>query len=578
MSSDDENEYFCDGITEEIINALANIGSLKVTSRTSSFHFKNKEIPISDIAKTLGVNTILEGSARLSGDIIRITAQLIQAEDDFHFWSETWDRELKNIFEVQDEISLLIAEKSREFLGHFELQDHLVSPQTDNLTAYEYSLKARYHKNKWTLEDNKLAEEYYQKSLEIDPSHVKSIIGLADVYSFFGMTGALPFQEAWIKCNGLIDKALELDPNNAEAFYQKGHSAFFTEVDFSKALEFGIKAIQQNPNYAEAQQFMSFICALSGRIDEAKKHLEIAFSLDPLNQETLFFKAYFDYMTRNYSAAFEQLSSCIEVNPANIPAHAVMTLCLIKMGEYDKVIHYFDDFESEFVEAEKTGAIGLAYAHKNDEPNTRKYLNMLLEHAKKPDGFAFDSYVFMMYAVIGEMDKAFEWVENGIKNKTPLLMLRFPDPMVDVLREDERYQKFHDQIYHSVFKTNSKSSKKALMDETTATEFRKRLVEYVEQNEVFLDAALTLRSLAEQINLHPNKLSWLVNEMHAQNFNQFINKYRIEHFKKLAVNPENKQFSIIGLAYDSGFNSKTVFNTYFKKSTGQSPKAWIRAQ
>ena len=121
MSSNEENEYFCDGITEEIINALAKIGSLKVTSRTSSFHFKNKELPISEIGETLGVTTILEGSARLAGGVVRITAQLIQAEDDFHYWSETWDRKFENIFEIQDEVSLLIADKIRENFGHFEL-------------------------------------------------------------------------------------------------------------------------------------------------------------------------------------------------------------------------------------------------------------------------------------------------------------------------------------------------------------------------------------------------------------------------------------------------------------------------
>ena len=182
MSSNEENEYFCDGITEEIINALAKLGSLKVTSRTSSFHFKNKEIPIVEIAETLNVTTVLEGSVRRSGDVLRITAQLIQAEDDFHFWSETWDRKLENIFEIQDEISLLIADKIRENFGHFEITDHLVFNQTDNINAYEYSLMAKFHKNKWNPDDIKIAEEYYKKGLELDANHVDSLVGLADVY------------------------------------------------------------------------------------------------------------------------------------------------------------------------------------------------------------------------------------------------------------------------------------------------------------------------------------------------------------------------------------------------------------
>lgn len=578
MSSNEENEYFCDGITEEIINALAKIESLKVTSRTSSFYFKNKEIPISEIAASLGVTTILEGSVRLSGDVMRITAQLIQAEEDFHFWSETWDRKLDKIFEVQDEVSLLIADKIRENFGHFEINDHLVEKKTENINAYEYYLMAKFHKNKWNPEDCNIAEEYFKKSLALDPKHVDSMVGLADVYSFLGMVGVLPFQKAWMKCNDLVDKALELDPNHPEAYYQKAHSSFFTECNYSKALELAGKAIQLKPNFVDAQQLMSFLHVIAGNTEKAKEHLDIALKIDPLSQETLFFKAYFEYMTENFTAAFEQLSSCLEVNPKNIPAHAVMTLCLIKLGRYDEVLSYFDDIQVEIAEGERVGAIALAYAFKEDEENVNKYMGMLQELAKSPDGFTSDSYLFMMYVVTGQIDKAFDWVESAIKNKSTLLMLRYPDPIVDALKSDERYQKFHKQIFQTDFKEIMKSTKKALMEDDVAEEFREKLIEYIVENEPYLDPNLTLRSLADQIDIHPNKLSWLINEMHEQNFNQFINKYRVEHFKKLIVNPDNAQFSILGLAYDSGFNSKTVFNTYFKKSTGKSPKAWIEAQ
>ncbi|UKN00455.1 helix-turn-helix domain-containing protein [Paracrocinitomix mangrovi] len=578
MSDRKDSEFFADGITEEIINALTRIHDLKVTSRTSSFYYKGKNNPIPSIAKELGVTLILEGSIRFGGNKVRITAQLIQAEDDFHFFSETWDRELDDIFQVQDEISLLIADKIRENFGHFEMQDHLVKKQTENMSAYEYSLMAKFYKNKWNPDDAKIAQEYFEKSLTLDPLHVESIVGLADVYSFLGMTGALSFQDAWLKCNELIDKALELDPQNPEAFYQKGHSAFFTECDFSKALDYAEKTIQQKPNYAEAQQLMSFLLVLSGDKTGAKNHIDIALSIDPHNQETLFFKAYFDYMTGHFEDAYAQLSTCIAVNPKNIPAHAVMTLCLLKLGEYDKVIRYFDDIQVQLVEGEITGAIALAYANKNDSENTDKYFTLLQEQAKSPDGFTSDSYLFMMYAATGQIDKAFEWVESAIENKSTLLMLRYPDPIVDVLRQDKRYQKHFDQIFQIEQKEATKAEKKALLDDSSAEEYRLKLVSHLKRTEPYLDAGLTLRDLANQIDIHPNKLSWLINEMHEQNFNQFINNYRIEHFKKLAVNPENAQFSILGLAYDSGFNSKTVFNTYFKKSTGMSPKEWISTQ
>jgi TolB-like protein len=153
MSTSNENEFFSDGITEEIINALTRIPGLKVTSRTSSFHFKNKNLPIAQIGQQLNVALLLEGSVRLAGNMMRITAQLIDAVEDIHFWSETWDRKIDNIFAIQDEVSLLIADKAREFLGHFDIQEQLVNPQTESYQAYEWYLKGRFYFRKWNPED-----------------------------------------------------------------------------------------------------------------------------------------------------------------------------------------------------------------------------------------------------------------------------------------------------------------------------------------------------------------------------------------------------------------------------------------
>jgi adenylate cyclase len=576
MSSDLENEYFCDGMTEEIINALAQIGQLKVTSRTSSFHFKNKEIPISEIAKILDVSIVLEGSVRLSGKTLRITAQLIQAEGDFHFWSETWDRQMDNIFEIQDEISMSIADKIRENYGHFELQDHLVKKQTDNVNVYEYSLMARFHKNKWNAEDVKIAEDYYKKAIELDANHVESIVGLSDVYSFMAMTGVMSFMEAWGKSNELVNRAFVLDPQNPEIYYQKANSSFFTDCNFTAALDHTSKAIQLKPNYVEAQQFMSFLYVLSGEKAKAKKHLDIALGIDPLSQETLFFSAYFDYMTEDFSSSLVKLDDCLQVNPKNLPAHSVKCLCLLKMGKYDEVIHYFDDSESEwFVEAERVGAVGLAYALKKDQKNTDKYLGILQEHAKSPDGFTYDSFVFMMYAALGDMEKAFDWIRSGIETKSSLLLLRYADPIVNPLKSDARYVEFHNTIFPSSPKLELKNKKKALLDEDAVLLFKSKLEDQLVEKKSYLDSGLSLRALADQIQIHPNQLSWLLNDSIGKSFNEFINSYRLEEFKQLAKDPKNAHITLLGLAYDCGFNSKTVFNTYFKKETGLTPKQFV---
>src|SRR5664279_3093356 len=450
MSTSTENEYFSDGITEEIINALSKIKGLKVTSRTSSFFFKNKSIPIKQIGKELNVSAILEGSVRLSGDTIRITAQLIQAEEDFHFWSETWDRKLENIFELQDEISLLIARRLREQFGHFEIQDHLVERQTDSIDAYEHSLKAKFHFNKWNPADVRLAISLYEKALELDPKHSESYLGLAQCYGFLATTGFMPDEEAWEKSIQLTNRALLSNDQLPGVHYQLGHLAFFTACDYKRSFNEMKRTIEIQPNYAEAQQFMSFLYILAGEREKSLEHLEIALSIDPLSQETLFFRAYYHYMLEDYTTALAQLGRCLEHNPKNIPAHTVKCYCLLKLGCCDEVLHYFDSLPSDMVVAgDKLGLTGLAYAVKKNSVNTAKLLAQLLKQTKGADGFNANSYLFLMYAVMGENDKAFEWVRQAIENKSSLLLLRFADPLVNSIKDDPRYLEFHKILYQT---------------------------------------------------------------------------------------------------------------------------------
>jgi len=577
MSTSKENEYFSDGITEEIINALAKIDSLKITSRTSSFFFKGKNLPIPEIGKKLNVSTILEGSVRLSGDSVRITAQLIQVEEDFHFWSETWDRKLENIFEIQDEISLLIADKLREHFGHFEIQERLVNKQTEVIGAYEYCLKAKFYQNKWNPEDVKKAIAYYEKALALDANYTEAILGLADSYSFLGTMGAMSFEEAWGKTIKLTQQALALNDQLSGVHYQLGNQAFFVECDYNKSLQEMLRASQLNPNNAEVQQFLSFLYILAGERKMARKHLDLALAINPLSEETQFFNAYFHYMVEDYEVSLKLLDKCLSVNDKNIPAHSVKTICLLMLGEYDNVINYYNYLPSEvIVQGEKIGTIGIAYALQNEAIKTVEYLAQLKEQAKDPDGFAADSYLFMMYANTGDIDNAFKWVANAIETKSPLLALRYADPLVSAIKSDPRYKQFHKIIFKTEAATKKVSQKKVLLNAQDTISFTSRLLAYIKEKEPFLDPGLSLRILAKQIQMHPNQLSWLLNESIGKNFNEFINHYRIETFKLIAKDPKNTNLTIEGLAYDSGFNSKTVFNTYFKKETGLTPKQFLK--
>lgn len=579
MSSNVENEYFSDGITEEIINALAKIEGLRVTSRTSAFFFKGKNIPITNIAKQLNVSTILEGSVRLAGEAIRITAQLIQAEKDFHFWSETWDRKLENIFEIQDEISLIIADKLREQFGHFEIKEHLVETQTDNLSAYEYSLKAKFLRNKWNPDDAKTALSLYEKALKLDPNYTVAHLGLAECYSFLGTTGFMSFEEAWGKTIQYTNQAVELKDNSSGVHYQLSNLAFFIECNYDKSLKEMKKAIEINPNNAEAQQFISFLYIIAENRKKSQQHLDIALSINPLSEETHFFRAYYHYMINDYVKSLEMLDNCLFANPKNIPAHSIKVVCLLKLGRYDDVINYFNTIPADVVvEDEKTGAIALAYSLKKDTANASIYLEKLSMRAKEANGFTADSYLFLLYAVSGEIDKAFEWVAQAIEKRSSLLLLRYTDPLVDALKNDSRYDEFLKIIYETEEIEEVTEGRTALMDADKAAEYSEKLLAYLSEVKPYLDPDLSLRNLAKGIDIHPNQLSWLLNSSIGKNFNEFINHYRIETFKSIAKDPNNAHLTIEGLAYESGFNSKTVFNTYFKKETGLTPKQFLTQQ
>lgn len=577
MSASQDTEFFSDGITEEIINALAKIRSLRVTSRTSSFFFKGKNLPITEIGKTLNVSTILEGSVRLSGDAIRITAQLIQVEEDFHFWSETWDRKLENIFAIQDEISLLIADKLREHFGHLEFNDHLVNKQTENVLAYEACLKAKYFENKWNPLDVKTAITHYEKALELDINYPEAHLGLANCFSFLGTTAFIPFEEAWQKTIQYTNQALKLNTELSGVHYQLSNQAFFIECDYNKSLVEMKRAIELNPNHAEAHQFISFLYSVAEQQTLSNQHLEIALSLNPLSEETQFFRAYHHYMINDYPNALQLLDACLLKNEKNIPAHSIKTLCLLKQNQYDSAINYFDSMPQDtIIPGEKIGVIALAYALKGDLNNTKKYFELLQDMANSPNGFTADSYLFLFYAVTKNYDKAFEWVEDAIKNKSSLLLLRMADPIANSLREDKRFNALMSQIFAVKLSSTNTSKTKRLIESREIKSYKAKLLNHLLEHKPYLESKLSLRLLANQINIHPNQLSWLLNEAVGQNFNSFINSYRLEAFKEIVKNPKYVHLTIEALAYESGFNSKTVFNTYFKKQTGLTPKQYIK--
>ena len=243
MSSDSEAEYFSDGMTEEIINALAKIKELKVTSRTSSFSFKGTSSTIAEIGKQLNVSTILEGSIRLSGTSARITVQLIEVENDFHFWSETFDRDFKNVFAVQDEISLIIADKLREHLGHFELEERLVDSYNVPFQTYKKYLKGRFHLAKLDYTNTVKAISIFEEVILESPEFPLPYLDVNQAYAYMGTMGIIPAFEAYSKAQPFLQKAIELKEDLPEMQLNLAWISCWQKWDLKQAYEHLNKAL-----------------------------------------------------------------------------------------------------------------------------------------------------------------------------------------------------------------------------------------------------------------------------------------------------------------------------------------------
>ena len=236
VSSDTENEYFADGMTEEIINALSKIQGLKVTARTSSFTFKNQHEDVRIIGNKLGVSTVLEGSIRKAGKRIRIAVQLIRTDNGFHIWSKSYDRELSDIFALQDEISLLVADQIRENYGHINIQEQLVESKTSNIEAYECYLKGRFFFFKWNLPDIEKGISFFKQSIKIEPNFDLPHFSVGLCYSLLGSWGHIDKKEAFQLADTYFEKGTKLGKQSVVSYFALAAHQFLGALELSTCL------------------------------------------------------------------------------------------------------------------------------------------------------------------------------------------------------------------------------------------------------------------------------------------------------------------------------------------------------
>ena len=418
ISPDPDNEYFSDGITEELLNVLAQIDGLQVTARTSSFAFKGRHEDIRQIGNQLGVRNILEGSVRKAGNRVRITAQLISVADGYHLWSETFDRQLDDIFEVQDEIALKISNRLREKLTLVAGKDTLVKIPTQNIEAYNTYLKGLFHANKWTVEDTNIAIDAFQKAIDMEPDFALPWSGLSGIHIYLGASGKRPPLEVYPRAKEYAEKAVQLDEQSPEAHSSLATAYFYYDWDWERTLQSLDRAIKLNPNYANAYLLKALVFNIKGKYDLSIKTMQKSQQLDPLFAPGLFAYASILGMSGRYEEALEQYDKLAEISPHFPDAICHKGILYSVLGHHEKAKELFDEaLEVPGSEAFAYASLGSWYADTNQPEKVQEYLDKLLEGEKSFPGQPVLAGTALVYAVMDKPDEMFHYFNRSIEAK-----------------------------------------------------------------------------------------------------------------------------------------------------------------
>ncbi|MBT8379508.1 MAG: tetratricopeptide repeat protein [Ignavibacteria bacterium] len=416
MSADKENDYFSDGITEEILNNLAKLEGLMVTSRTSSFAFKGRNADIREIGKQLGVKNILEGSVRKAGNKVRITAQLIDIENGYHKWSDTYDRSLEDIFEVQDEIATSISDKMKKSLEISKPKLQVTKIPTDNIEVYNLYLKGMFYWNKWSPEHVQKAMKIYEQAIELEPDFALAYTGLSACNVYLGAVGVLPPRVAYPKGKQFAMRALELDDSIPEAYVSLAMVYYFGDWDWDRSEKCFMRALEINPNYADAHQYYSMLLETLGHNKKALKEAELAFQLDPLNAPISSMLAFTYYNLNMLEESMEQYDKTYEIDPDFGDTWSGKGWLYYKMGEIDKAIETYEKvFKIPGFRHKSLAGIGYLYAKNSEIEKAKKFLREL-EEMETPE-LPLDVEKAIIYAGLQNFDKVFEFLNTAVDNK-----------------------------------------------------------------------------------------------------------------------------------------------------------------
>ncbi len=438
MSPQKDQEYFCEGMAEEVINALSQIESLSVVSRSSAFQFRDKSYDLRQVGETLNVGVVLEGSVRQAGNRLRIAARLVNVADGYQIWSERYDCEMKDIFDIQDEISRAIVQALKiKLVG--DQQTQLIRRYTDNIEAYHLYLKGRYYWNMRVASSIKLAMQYFQEALAQDPDYALAYAGMADCYIVPGYYGLRDARQVMPLGKEAAMKALSIDDKLAEAYCTLGMITSVYEFEWLKGDNYFRRAQELNPSYANSYMWHAlFNLVPTGRLEDALRKARKAREIDPLNAAINTVVGATLYYQKKYDEAIEELSETVALAPDFPIAHYYLAKSYALTGNFDEAAKEFEKTR-DILSGSPVSIGSLAYCYaafgRHDElAELRKQLEAMTGHYVPAIKLA------EIHLALGEYDRAIEYLEKGYEERCSLMIWVMIDPIYEPLKADPRYQ------------------------------------------------------------------------------------------------------------------------------------------
>jgi TolB-like protein/cytochrome c-type biogenesis protein CcmH/NrfG len=428
-SGDPKDEYFSDGLSEELIAALAQISGLKVIGRSSSFRFKDRKEEPKTIGEKLGVSTLLDGTVRKQGDRVRIVAQLVNAADGIQLWTRTFDRQLKDIFAVQEEIARAVAESLKvTLLGSDSAQENA----SKNVEAHNAYLQGHFHFQRRNLEDYRKAVDYFDEAIRLDPDYALAYAERSEAWTFIGdLTGQRPTD--YPKARSDAEKAVAIAPELAEARAALGFVRCFVDWKFAEGLTELKRAKELSPANPTANDLLARVIVYLGRFDEAERQARHAVELDPLSTVTQGNLARVLFYAGKLDEADAFARKAAELQPTGASNHRWQVLIAAQRGDGETALR---EAQLEPDEGYRRFELAVAQHVVGDREAADAALAALI--AKAREGFAYQ--IAEVYAVRGEKDKAFDWLQISFDDRDAGMLGLLVDPLLRGLRDDARYK------------------------------------------------------------------------------------------------------------------------------------------